>query len=107
VTEKYDRQQRTEPEVRHRNADQRERGGSVVDRRARSHGRQDAQRDGNDQRDDHRRSGELECRRHAFSNDRRHRLIGPQRRAQVANRGVPHEVHVLRVQRTIQTERAS
>ena len=70
----HDGEQGTEPEIRHRDTDERQGRRRMIDVRAGPHGGDDAERNGDQHRRDHRRGGELERRRQPLGDSSRHRL---------------------------------
>ena len=101
---KHDREQRPQPEVRNRDADERQRHRAVVDGRAAPDGGDDAERQRNQHGDGHRRERQLRGRRHALENLLQHRLIVPQRHAEIAARQPLEKRSVLHEQRPVEAE---
>ncbi len=101
------REQRPQPERRHRYAQQRERRRNVIDGRPRTNRRDDAQWNRNQDRHRHRGGSQFDGRRHPFGDRGRHFLVGSNRRAQISCDHAGHETAVLNVQRPIETQALS
>ena len=101
---KHNRKQRPKPEVRNRDADERQRHCAVVDGRAAPDGRDNAERQRNQHGDGHRRERQLRGRRHALENLLQHRLIVSQRHAEIAARQSLEKRSVLHEQRPVEAE---
>ena len=100
----HDRKERTEPEIRNRNARQRERHGAVIHRGAAPdrghHAQGNRQGDGNGHRSDRQL-----CRRgKALEDHRRDRLPGSKRFPEITGNGLPEERDVLLEERPIETK---
>jgi hypothetical protein len=96
------REQRSEPEIRHRDPDQCERRGDVIDEGAGADRRDHAKRNRDDDGDEHGRRRQFEGRRQTVHDRGRHGLARSQRCSQVpVGRGVQKR-DVLSVERSIQ-----
>ena len=95
---------RPKPEIRNRDADERQRHRAVVDDRAAPDGGDDAERQRNQHGHGHRRERELRGRGHALENLLQHRLIVSQRHAEVAAHQSLEKRSVLHEQRAIEAE---
>ena len=104
---KDNRKERSEPEVRHGNADKRERGRHVVDMRSRADGREDPQRNRKKDGNDHRCRCQLNRRRQTLGYRCGDRLIRAERDTEIALRQPLEKAAVLHVQRSIEAEPAA
>jgi hypothetical protein len=91
-----------EPEVRRGEAPQRDRIGAVIPRRIALDRRHDTHRNADRERDDDRERGELERHRQLFEDQLAHRLLHPQRFAEVAAQHAFDPVQVANRQRLVQ-----
>ncbi len=96
------REQWSEPEIRHRDPDQCERRGDVIDEGAGADRRDHAQRNRDDDGDEHGRRRQFEGRRQTVNDRSRHRLARSQRCSQVPVGGAVQKRDVLSVQRSIE-----
>ena len=101
---KDDREQRPEPEIRHGNAGERQRGRRDVDDAPRRHRGNDAQGDRHDDGKTHRRDRQLDGRGHAVGDRLRDGRVGPERHAEISLANALEERPVLDVQRAIEAE---
>ncbi len=98
---------RAKPEVRHRDADKRERRRGVIDERARADRRKNSKGNREQHRRAHRRERQLKSSRQPFGNSGGNRLARPERHAEITLCQPREKAAVLHVQRAIEPEPAA